>query len=251
MTDFAHHQQQFAAHIRNPVNNPAPDNIEDRRMAIYRDLFYNNVNGFISNTFPVLKSILSEKRWDELSRDFFASHSCSTPFFADISLEFINYLQNEFQPAKEDPAFILELAHYEWVEMAVAISDEDKDAPAVDRNGDLLAYPPMLSPVMFNLSYQFPVHTIGPDNQPDEAPAEVTHLVVYRDRQDNVHFLQINAVSQQLIESIKQNPQVSGLEIITAIAESINHPNPEVVIEGGKQMLYNLREKNVIIGTRL
>jgi len=26
----------FAAHIRDPENNPAPDRIEDRRMGIYR-----------------------------------------------------------------------------------------------------------------------------------------------------------------------------------------------------------------------
>ena len=250
MSNFAQHQQQFAAHIRNPENNPTPDNIEERRMAIYRDLFYNNVNGFVSNTFPVLKSILPEARWNELTRDFFASHSCTTPLFADISLEFINYLQNEYQPKPEDPLFMLELAHYEWVEMAVAISDEDKQAPAVDRNGDLLAEPPMLSPVMYNLSYQFPVHTIRPDNQPEQASTEMTHLVVYRDRQDDVHFLQINAATQQLIESIKQNPEASGLQIITSIAESMNHPNPEVVIEGGKQLLYGLREKNIIIGTK-
>jgi hypothetical protein len=251
MTSFAQHQQNFAAHIRNPEKHPAPVDIEDRRMAIYRDLFYNNVSGFVANAFPVLKAILPEARWNELTRDFFASHSCSSPLFSDIALEFIDYLQNECQAKPEDPAFMLELAHYEWVEMAVAISDEDKHAPEIDHNGDLLSSPPMLSPVMFNLSYQYPVHTISPNNIPQQEPTELTHLVVYRDRQDEVHFLQINAASQQLIESIKQNPEATGLDIITAIAEAMNHPDPNAVIDGGKQLLYSLREKNVIIGTRL
>ncbi|HKX55116.1 MAG TPA: putative DNA-binding domain-containing protein, partial [Xanthomonadales bacterium] len=33
----------FAAHIRNPAVAPAPADVEDRRMQIYRDLFFNNI----------------------------------------------------------------------------------------------------------------------------------------------------------------------------------------------------------------
>ncbi len=55
--DFIQQQYDFAAHIRNPEQNPAPAGIEDRRMGIYRELFYNNVEGFLSNGFPVLAGI--------------------------------------------------------------------------------------------------------------------------------------------------------------------------------------------------
>jgi hypothetical protein len=44
-------QRQFTAHIRDPQNAPAPEGIEDRRMAIYRDLVYSNMESFVaSNT---------------------------------------------------------------------------------------------------------------------------------------------------------------------------------------------------------
>ena len=249
MTDFRQQQQQFAAHIRNPETTPAPDNIEPRRMKIYQELFFNNVNGFLGNTFPVLKSILNEEHWTEMTRDFFSTHECSTPLFAEISQEFLLYLQHERKPHENDPVFMLELAHYEWVEMAVAISDGDQNAIATDPNGDLLSSCPVLSPVMQNLSYQFPVHTISPEYQPTEAPAEMTHLVVYRNRQDEVQFLQINIAIQQLIETLKHNPQSTGLDVVTMIAETMNHPNPEIVIEAGKKLLYELRQKHVVIGT--
>ena len=246
---FREHQKQFAAHIRDPQTVPAPDNIEARRLKVYQDLFFNNVNGFLGNTFPVLKSILSEEHWLEMARDFFVTHECSTPLFSEISQEFLAYLQNERKPDDNDPPFMLELAHYEWVEMAVAISDEDREPIAIDPNGDLLTGRPVLSPVMHNLSYRFPVHTISPDNQPQQAPEELTHLVVYRDRQFEVQFLQINAAIQQLIETLKQNPQSTGLDVVTMIAEAMNHPNPDVVIEAGKELLYTLRQKHVVIGT--
>lgn len=63
-------QYQFAAHIRNPDKNAAPSDIEDRRMAIYRDLFFNNAEGFLSGNFPVLKQISSEEYWLRLARGF-------------------------------------------------------------------------------------------------------------------------------------------------------------------------------------
>lgn len=248
-TSFSESQQQFAAHIRNPETTPAPENIEPRRLKIYQELFFNNVNGFLGNTFPVLKSILSEEHWTAMVRDFYSIHQCNTPLFSEISQEFLDYLQNERQPDTDDPSFMLELAHYEWVEMAIAISNEDQQSITFDPNGDLITGRPVLSPVMQNLSYRYPVHTISPEYQPAEPPGEMTHLVVYRNRRDEVQFLQINAPIQQLIETLKHNPQSTGLDVVTMIAEAMNHPHPEVVIEAGKNLLYDLRQKHVVIGT--
>lgn len=62
---FKQTQYEFAAHIRDPKLNPKPDGIESRRMNIYAELFFNNVEDFISNTYPVLKSITAEDRWQE------------------------------------------------------------------------------------------------------------------------------------------------------------------------------------------
>ena len=60
---FQRHQYAFAAHIRDPEHNPAPTGIEDRRMAIYRSLFFNNVSQLLAKTFPVLHQILGAEAW--------------------------------------------------------------------------------------------------------------------------------------------------------------------------------------------
>ena len=122
---FQKKQYEFAAHIRNPEQHVRPNEVEDRRMAIYRDLFYNNVEGFISNTFPVLRSLTDDEHWHEMVRDFFSRHHCKTPLFLEIPEEFLNYLQEEREPNPDDPAFLIELAHYEWVELALSV-DEDE-----------------------------------------------------------------------------------------------------------------------------
>ena len=65
-TGFKKYQYEFTAHLRDPEHNPAPEGIEDRRIGIYRDLLYNNVEGFIANGFPVLRSIYSDENWHRM-----------------------------------------------------------------------------------------------------------------------------------------------------------------------------------------
>ena len=109
---------------------------------------------------------------------------------------------------------------------------------------------PVLAPTAWSLSYTWPVQEIGPEFIPDEAPDEATHLVVYRDRLDEVHFLEINAVTQRLIQILKENPDWTGLEALKQIAQEMEHPQPEVVIAGGTALLQELKERNVVLGTR-
>ncbi len=249
--DFIALQRAFTDHIRRPEQHPRPPQIEDRRMAIYRELFFNNVEGFISTAFPVLRTITPDDTWLRRVRDFFAGHRCETPYFAEIAEEFLAWLQHERGEHPDDPPFIRELAHYEWVELALSTSDADEDLPPLDRNGDLMAGRPLISPVAWHLAYSYPVHRIGPDFLP-EAPGEhPTFLSVYRDRDDQIHFLDINAVTYRLLDLMKENPTLTGLDLMKVIAAEMQHPQPEQLIAHGEPLLEDLRNRNIIIGTRL
>jgi hypothetical protein len=250
LTAFKKHQYAFTAHLRDPEQNTVPGGIEDRRMKIYRELLYNNIESFISSGFPVIRSIYSDENWHKMVRDFFAQHQSKTPYFLEISQEFIDYLQNERQLQDTDPAGLIELAHYEWVELALHISDESISMEQVDANGDLLKQIPVFSPVAWALTYQFPVHTMGPDNLPTEAPAQASHLVVYRNRNDQVKFLEINPVTARLINLLQENSELTGLDAIKHICEEMQHPNPEVVKQGGLAALQELQQYGIILGSR-
>ena len=247
---FKKHQYEFTAHIRDPKKNAMPDGIEDRRMGIYRELLYNNIEGFISNGFPIIRSIYNDEDWNHMVRDFFASHESHSPYFLEISQEFIDYLQNEREPRDEDPAGLIELAHYEWVEMALHVSDESIDMDNINANGDLLSQRPVFSPVAWPLVYQFPVHTMGPENLPDEAPEQATYLVVYRNRNDEVKFLELNPITARLIALLQENESYNGEQAIEHIIEEMAHPNPEVVTQGGLAALQELQQYGIILGTQ-
>jgi hypothetical protein len=243
-------QEKFAAHIRDPDRQAPPSGIENRRMQIYRRLFFNNISSLLAGNFPVLRSLYNEEGWRRLVRDFYADHRCQTPLFPEIAKEFLRYLQDHRGTREGDPPFMLELAHYEWVELALSIDERELGDVQADPEGDLLEGCPVLSPLAWALSYRFPVHRIGENFRPDEAPGEPTHVLVYRDRADEVRFMQLNDVTRLLIGLLGEEPGAAGRALLLRVAEAIGHPRPERVVESGKAVLQDLLGRGVILGTR-
>lgn len=246
---FKKTQYEFAAHIRDPESNPIPAGIEDRRMKIYSELFFNNVEDFISNTYPILKEITPESDWDEMIRDYFSNHLSHTPLFPEMPREFLKYLETE-RANESDPIFIQELAHYEWIELALMTSDldEDIDWSKIDIETDLLNNQPVLSPLAWPLTYQYPVQQISAEFIPTEPSTQPIFLLVYRDKTDEVHFMELNPVTALLIQLINDDNNLTTKEMLENIAEQMNHPAPNVVIEGGYQIMQDLKNRNVILG---
>ena len=140
------------------------DTPEQRRLKVYEDLIYSNIEGFISSGFPVLRSLYEDVAWHGLVRDFIEGHRCHTPYFLEISQEFLKFLMEDFTLRAVDPPFIAELSHYEWVELALdTAEDEIPDQVAVT---DLLTSIPQLSPLAWSLVYRYPVQRIGADCRP-------------------------------------------------------------------------------------
>lgn len=245
---FLERQFAFAAHIRNPARNPRPEDVEERRMAIYRDLFFNNVEGFLSSTFPVLRELMPDDHWIAMARDFYDRHRCHTPLFLEIPREFLQYLEQEREPAPGDPPFLRELAHYEWVELALSVAEDPEPADNAGAAPDLLEDPLAVSPLAWAFRYHFPVHRIGPDFVPSEADGQPVFLLIHRDPDDEVHFLELNTVSARLFDLLRDEQATTGRSALERIAEELGHPQPAVVIDGGLRILEQWRDKGIITG---
>jgi hypothetical protein len=250
MPAFMRRQYEFAAHIRDPERNPRPQDVEERRMAIYRELFFNNVEGFLANSFPVLRSLLDDAAWIALVRDFYARHTCHTPLFLEIPREFLQYLEQEREARDDDPAFLYELAHYEWLELALAVAEDPQTETNLDPGGDLLADHPQLSSLAWVFRYEYPVHRISPEFQPDAPEPNGVFLLVYRDDEDKVHFLELNPVSARLFALLRDEPGLRGRGALERIADELGHPTPEVVLAGGLDILSQWLDRGILIGTR-
>ena len=251
MNSFKDIQYQFTRHIRDPANAPAPGDIEERRMAIYRDLLYRNVESFLANSFPVLRKVVRDDDWHSLMRKYFKNHQSRTPLFPKMPQEFLQYLQDNEETAENLYPFLLELAHYEWVELALSIDSREIRQDGLDTGGNLLSGVPVLNELSWSLAYNYPVHRIGPDYLPVEKPGQPTCLLVYRDRQDSVRFIELNPLAARLVDCLKENTgKKTGREILMEIAGEIAHPDPEIVVNGGCAILEDMREKEVVLGIR-
>ena len=178
MPAFKQTQLDFAAHLRNPNTNKAPDGIEERRLDIYRNLFFNSISGLIAGTFPVLHTLLSEKEWQQLIRDFYQEKHNKTPYFPEISREFVEFIKQ--QPNDHIRPFIYELANYEWLELHL---DKHLSETTFEPNlttQELLDSVPVINTVSSLNAYHFPVHQITQSNQPTAPLDQPLFLLLWR-----------------------------------------------------------------------
>jgi hypothetical protein len=246
--DFREIQYAFAKHIRDPERNPAPTDAEDRRLAIYRELFFNNLRNLISQTFPVLKKLHSKEKWATFIRQFMVQHEAQTPYFLEIPREFVEFLQNEYESGPDDYPFLVELAHYEWAELALSVSDEENDNGAVNPGGDLLEGVPVKSKLAWLFTYQYPVHRISTDFVPTEPGEQPTCLAICRKADDDMDFMELNPVTARLLEMVGENESASGRQLLEELAEEISFPDREKFVAHGAQALRQMREAEILVG---
>ena len=246
--EFQRKQYAFAAHIRDPENNPAPDGIEDRRMAIYRELFFNNLLKLLSGTFPVLTKLHGDEKWRSMVREFMVSHHAKTPYFLEIPKEFLAFLENSYESGADDFPFLLELAHYEWAELALTVSEASNSELDVDPNGDLLAGVPIKSQLAWAFAYRFPVHRISETYQPDEPGEQPTFLVIYRGRDNDLGFMELNPVTARLLEVVEANKTKTGRELLNDLAAEISYPDADAFVGHGAKALAEMRDSEIILG---
>ena len=248
---FKDKQYAFAAHIRDPENVAAPEGIESRRMEIYRSLFFNNLYNLLGTFFPVLRKIHSDDQWRRFTRGFMRHHQAQTPYFLQLPEEFLSYLQNEFEPADDDYPFLLELAHYEYAELALSVSEEETDLSGVDPNGDLLANVPVKSALAWSYAYHYAVHRISPDFLPVETEDHPVYLALYRGSDGEVGFLELNAITAALLDAIEFNDdQLTGEQLLRALAEKIDYPDADALVTHGADALLEMRQLEILSGTR-
>lgn len=249
--NFLDTQMAFAAHIRDPKNVAKPAGIEDRRMAIYRDLFFNNLKSLLSNMFPVLKKLHSDEAWSGMIRKFMIVHRAKTPYFLQLPQEFLAFLQEGYEPSDSDFPFLLELAHYEYAELALSISEAENDLTDIDPDGDLLQQIPVKSELAWALAYQYPVHRISTEFLPEQPGDTPTYLAVYRDRDDKVGFLELSPVTAGLLDAIDNNEQsANGAALLRGLATQANYPDVDAFVQHGAAALQEMRQLDILTGAR-
>ncbi|CAG8872484.1 HvfC family RiPP maturation protein [Pseudomonas fluorescens] len=245
-SSLLHQQTAMGLYLRDPEHHAPPTEMDPVRAQVYRDLVFANLSSLLSGTFPVLVKILGDERWGSLVRIFLRDYRARTPKFGEIAEEFVGFLAAGPRALSDGlwPPFMVELAHYEWVEMALQQSDAE---PLV--GGDvalLLDRPLQVSPLAWPLAYAWPVQRVGPDCQPDVLPAQPTLLLVRRAEDWSVRFSELSLLAWRLLLRIGEFPELTGREQLQGLAVEAGMVGASEFLEGGLALLRQMHGEGVV-----
>lgn len=252
LPSFQRYQLAFTAHIRNPHHQPRPQGVDANRMAVYQEIVFNNLFASVSACFPVAQKVLGKRAWLKLTQAFLREHAANTPIFRQIPEEFLSFLSHTNTHANTDaktslPPYLTSLCHYEWIELLVAsMPAPELASEKINPAGNLLTEHPVFAPTMQLLHYNYAVHKISLRNKPKQKQS--THLLVHRNTEDLVKFVELNAITFRLLSLLQQN-KITGEQALTLLADELAQPHPETIIQFWLETLENLRSQGVIFGT--
>jgi hypothetical protein len=242
------HEQQhgMGLYLRDPEHVAPPPEMNPKRAEVYRDLVFANLSSLISGTFPVLVKILGDEQWRALVRIFLRDYRAHTPKFGEIAEEFVEFLASEPQALAEGswPPFMVELAHYEWVEMALQQSEAEA-LPASDA-GLLLERPLQVSALAWPLAYAWPVQSVGPDYQPDTPPEQPTLLLVRRAEDWSVKFSGLSPLAFRLLQRIDEFPELDGRAQLQGLALEAGMSGSQEFFDNGLALLQQMHGEGVV-----
>lgn len=245
MMAFQQVQRQFLAHIRNPLQQPLPTGFARQGVNIYIDLLYNKFNDSLTTCFPVTYAILGETAWQQLLKAFIAQHRCLSPYYRQIPDEFVLYLQNERQ-ATDDPPFLAELAHFEWMELVLSIAEAEPVVAETLSDAQLMDAALVFAPVMRLLHYVWPVQQISRAYQPDKPPSVATHILGFRDAADQVQFIALNPATANLV--LRLQGHCTARQALQELGKDLTPSELSNLLLFGKGILADLHRQGAIIG---
>ncbi len=240
MLDFQHYQQQFTAHIREPAKHKKPAGVNAARMAVYTSAVFNNIFESVSVCFPVCQVALGKRAWRALVKEFVKNYAAASPIFREIPQQFLQFLSAQ----TSQPMFLYQLAHYEWVELAVG--SQLAETKKLSKKTDLLHEKPVLAPAHMLLEYDFAVHKIA--KRKLAKTTEKTYLLVFRNAAFEIKFIELNPITFQLLQLIKEN-SMTGEQALLQLAQAMQHPNVDAVVAFGAEILTDLANQQAIIGS--
>lgn len=249
-------QSEFGDYLRSQRQNPH-DSVPNRVGKIYQDLIFNNVCGFLNQCFPICKRILGDD-WRMLCLYFFQRYPTHSPYFTEIPMQFVEFLSQiddddfdqstwldeltlSHQTIKSRlPAYLSELAHYEWLELYVETLPNQ--AEKLIFCGDQ-SY--VFNQTVQNHYYTYPVHQIGINT--DGVSMADSFLVVLR-HHERVKFVEVNILTHLFVDFLQQSTQVYDdlTNLMTDFGNSIDYPDIEGLIAFKEDLFAMLMDENII-----
>lgn len=220
--------------------------VAPERLLVYRRLVHNRIRRVISEFLPRTHARLGR---DRLARDvqaFLAADALTSPYWRDVPGQFVAWVATRWQ---EDPAisdYLVDLARHECLAFDVrndpAGGEKDTGLPlALDR------------PLRFDgttrlMRYAYAVHQLSADVEVlDEPEPFATSLLVYRDDEHTVRYLQLTPFAAEVVAALRdrRRPVSDGLREACA---ALDMPLNDERLAEAAALLADLADRKVLRG---
>lgn len=246
MKPFQENQLAFTEYLRRTECDEKAEKQKPRRQEIYRDLVYKNINQCVADVFPITKNIIPETDWKIMIREFICAHRLQTPYFLEICQEFLAYIMYTRKTLPTHHPFALELAHFEWIQLAVDtanVSFPEHQHNSAPTENSLWT----VSPLTVGLTYSYPVHLIDECYLPKEPSAQQTYLLVYRNRNDDLKVLETDNISLRIIQLLQTLENINHTQIFQLLSAELGDHEKEIISARILSILCVLAENEIVL----
>lgn len=244
LNDFRQFQFALARHLRDPLSVPLPEGVSAQEAALLTQEMSTHLRDVLDSAFPVTHALLGDEIWDFAVRLFIKDAPHHAPWASNVQRAFVDHVCNSHE-MQNMPAWLQDLAHFEWLQTAVATTPVTW--PAVNVDGDVMNSPVVLNPTHVEAAYEWPAHSISTDNRPDDMQS--THVSLLRDVNDHVQVIESSVFRGQLLDLLREGQ--TGEQAFRVLANWLSHPEPDVFVREGAEVMAQLRRESIVLGPRI
>jgi len=253
MIKLSQYQQDFSHFIRkNGKKKYHLAHLPQKNAKIYAELIFNNINSCVRVCFPICYAMSKDSYWDDLIHTFIEEFKCYSPMFKDLPEQFLQWLKVTKNPQIKQviPKFFYCFAHYEWIEMAIAVALDNKQPfHVIQQKEDFLNQDIVLTDSWTIVDYYYDVHLINKKYQPVLKKKTANYYLVFRDIKDNVKFMILTPSSVSLISALVNN-QLNFKHTIHTILQMQPELAPDLIQESLTNLLYELYNQGMVLGIK-
>jgi hypothetical protein len=226
-----------------PPDDSAALAAEFERWLVYRKLVQGTLRDAVALAIPRTIARLGAL-FDEYFARFLRERGPATHYLRDVTSELLDYCAPLWAADARVPPWALDLARHEAIAIVVASLRE-------------LAVPAPLGELELErglrfveaarvVRYGFAVQRLSSDEADRTPPIAVpTELLVYRDREHDVRYLELTPLAAALLERL-----LAGASLRDAVLGACNHTGhePASALEGSARLLADLAERGIVLG---
>ncbi|MEB2313132.1 MAG: putative DNA-binding domain-containing protein [Sorangiineae bacterium] len=216
------------------------------RLMIYRRLVRANLWSALEQAIPRTMARLGPV-FEEYFARFLAERAPRTRYLRDVTRELLEWCAPAWREDARVPAWALDLARHESVQIEIGAMPAAPPAPA--REELALERRAVFIEASRVVRYDHAVHELLDDDEDRTVPARrPTALFVYRSAAHEVRYLELTPLAAELLERLRERRLPLG-EALGEACQAAGHPLDDAVLEGTARVLADLAERGALRGS--